>query len=493
MTACVLETAVDDDTAPVPPTALVIAADGSYAARLLPDPGSGGLLTERWTLGGPEPYAVRLPGTRPEEPDSSVLPLADGRVLIRRFGDGRHIFSLLYPTGPGTGELPVGGVACEWLTLLPPAPDGAGAYALAPGEHSTALWLVHGGSFGPELLTDIPGHCSGGAWLDRTGRMLALDRTLDGRTKAIALDLERGGEISPLLQITEDSDDRLVLAEPDSGLLLLRSDAPGEDRLGWGVLGSARPVRFPDSLRDGGAAARAWTGAGAGAAAGSGSGDGLSFGRGAGSVVGAGPARAAGVGLTMTPFAVQPGQILMPESCGVALRVDGPGGSRVGAWRPAEGRLRLLDAPDGWLTGTGLWTPEGELRLPYATVDAPCGLARTAAPARPDRVRAHTPGAPPGPMPGPMPGPVPGARLGTAFRRRPRLPAPATGGSTGAGRTPGPPSAAVPRTEPGGTTGNVPENRPGNGSYDVREAERTMPLRPVPLQEMPAAGEGRVG
>lgn len=83
----------------------------------------------------------------------------------------------------------------------------------------------------------VPGRCSGGVWLDRAGRMLALDREVGGRTKAIVVDLERDGEVSPLLQIAADSDDRLLAADPDSGLLLIRSDAPSPgrgDRLGWG-------------------------------------------------------------------------------------------------------------------------------------------------------------------------------------------------------------------------------------------------------------------
>ncbi|KAF4406705.1 hypothetical protein [Streptomyces lycii] len=337
----------------VPGPALTIAADGSYAARLLPDPG-GGLLTERWTLGGPEPYAVLLPGVRPEEPDSEVLPLADGRVLIHRRSGERHVFALLYPTGPATGELPVGGVECERLRLLPPSPDGSAVYALAPAGESTALWRVHGGSFGPERITDIPGPCSGGAWLDRAGRLLALDRTdSSGRTKTIAVDLGRAGETSPLLQLAEDSDDRLLLADPDSGLLLLRSDAPGRDRLGWGVLGSTRPVRFPDSLLDGPPG-----------------------------------------GVAYTPFAAQPGQTLLPESCGVALRTDGPDGTGVAVWRPSEGRLRQLAVPEGWLAGTGVWTAEGELRLPYATADERCGLARSVVPARPPERETARSGAP---------------------------------------------------------------------------------------------------
>jgi hypothetical protein len=319
-----------------------IAADGSYAARLAPAGGGRGWTPERWTLDGPEPYAVPLPGPRPEGPGTEVLPLPDGRVLICREGDGRHHLALLYPTGPCTGELPLGSVGGGRLRLLPPAPRGPLVHALAPGEHSTTVWLVHGGSYGPEPVAEVPGHCSGGAWLDREGRLLALDRTdAAGGTKTVAVDLERGGAVSPLLQITDDSDDRLLLADPDSGLLLVRSDAPGETRLGWGVLGSHRPVRFPDALCP--------------------------------------------PGVALTPFAVQPGQALTPEGCAVALRADGPNGTWVAVWRPAQRRLRHLPAPVGWVRGAGLWTADGELRLPYTGGQAPCGLARiTPSPPEPE-------------------------------------------------------------------------------------------------------------
>ncbi|MEV1066623.1 hypothetical protein [Streptomyces sp. NPDC050263] len=327
-------------TADVAVAGCVITANGAYAARLARDGDSW--FPERWTLDGPEPYAVPLPGNQPEEPGTEVQPMADGRVLIRRPTDGRHHFSLLYPTGPGTGELPLGGVECPdegtRLRLLPPAPCGERAYALAVGRCTTTVWLVAGGSFGPEHVAEIPGRCSGGVWLDRTGRMLALDREIGGRTKAVVVDLERGGEVSPLLQIAADSDDRLLLADPDSGLLLIGSDAPspGESRLGWGVLGSTLPVRFPESLRL--------------------------------------------PDLTVTPFAIQPGRLLVPETCAVALRIDGPFGAWVGVWRPAERRLHQFAAPEGWLTGSGLWTAEGVLRLPYASAAEPCAVAPLRAP-----------------------------------------------------------------------------------------------------------------
>ncbi|MEV7901415.1 hypothetical protein [Streptomyces anulatus] len=323
------------------PGGFTLTANGAYAARLTAAPGPPGeraWYPERWTLDGPEPYAVPLPLGQPEEPDTQVAPLADGRVLILRQVADRQMFSLLYPTGPGTGELLLGAVACAGMTLLPPSPDGRCVYALSAGENSSSLWLVAGGAFGPEEVARIPGHCSGGAWLDRAGRMLALDRRAPGGgpVKAVAVDLGRGAEVTPLLQIAPGSDDRLLLADADSGLLLIRSDAPGHDRLGWGVLGSCLPIRFPECLRL--------------------------------------------ADVAVTPFAVQPGQMLMPESCAVALRMDGAAGSWVGVWRPAGRRLHQFAAPLGWAPGAGYWSRDGVLRLPYANRATSCGVALLDAP-----------------------------------------------------------------------------------------------------------------
>ncbi|MBA0050042.1 hypothetical protein E0L36_03745 [Streptomyces sp. AJS327] len=348
---------------------LTIAADGSYAARLNTR-GGRGCYPERWTLSGPEPYVVPLPGGQPESPDSPLLPLADGHVLIARRGVGRHRLALLYPTGPGTGERPLGMVRGERLRLLPPAPCGRRAYAVTIGEFSTSVWLLVGGATGaPELVADVAGQCGGGSWLDRDGRLLALDRRdphgAHGSSplKTVVVDLARGGETSPLLQISEESDDQLLLADPDTGLALIRSNAPGEERLGWGVLGSHRPVRFPEGLRS--------------------------------------------PRVRLTPFAVQPGQQLQPESCAVAFRAEavsesaepperpsardpeaadhrpeaGPAPRRpwLAVWRPDWREPLHLTAPEGWLTGSGLWTSDGELRLPRVTASTPCELSRFSA------------------------------------------------------------------------------------------------------------------
>jgi hypothetical protein len=88
MTACAIEPAAADGDGGAPPAGCAITVDGSYAARLARD--GDCLYPERWTLDGPEPYAVPLPAHQPEEPGTEVQPMGDGRVLIRRPADGRH-------------------------------------------------------------------------------------------------------------------------------------------------------------------------------------------------------------------------------------------------------------------------------------------------------------------------------------------------------------------------------------------------------------------
>lgn len=443
----------------------VITVDGSYAARLARSGDSW--FPERWTLDGPEPYAVPLPGNQPEEPGTEVLPMADGRVLIHRLVDGRHTFSLLYPTGPGTGEVLLGAVECPdvgtELRLLPPAPAGTRAYALAVGRGSTAVWLVAGGAFGPEHLAEVPGRCSGGVWLGGGDRLLALDRQLDGRTKTVVVDLERGGEVSPLLQISEQSNDRLLLADADSGLLLIRSDAPspGQERLGWGVLGSTLPVRFPEYLQL--------------------------------------PGRA------VTPFAIQPGQVLTPESCAVALRIGGPSGSWLGMWRPAERYLHQLPAPNGWLAGSGQWTRDGVLHLPYATGAVPCGVSRVGAPtgtgdggpgdpdrtaeARGDASRGPSVTGPPEPAAArPVPlqqAPLTGRLMANAFagRRLAQAARPGAGPGAGAGLGSGRPTG--PGAGPVGTAG-------GTG-WVAAQAPTPEPVRREGTGWTAVEGTGQVG
>ncbi|MEU5164150.1 hypothetical protein AB0G74_31670 [Streptomyces sp. NPDC020875] len=444
MTACTVETTATS-TIVLPSTAarkgrgqpvrtpvsarLVLSADGAYAARLAGR--DEALFPERWTLGGPEPYAVPLPAHQPEERDSEVLPLADGRVLIHRRVGGRRLFSLLYPTGPETGELPLGGVEPPpgvpgEVRLLPPTPCGTRAHVLVPGRTSTAVWQVADKGFGPELVAEVPGRCTGGVWLDRTGRLLALDqrRHDGGPVKAVAVDLERGGEVSPLLQIAPESDDRLLLAEPDSGLLVVRSNAPGDDRIGWGVLGSERPVRFPDCLRV--------------------------------------PAA------VVTPFAAQPGQVLRPEGCAVAFTVATRGAGWLGVWRPEGRRLYQRAAPAGWFPGAGRWDERGTLRLPYATAAVPCGTALLTPPAEPS----------PEPSTEPLEAVEPAEAVEAV-------------GAVGQSETAEAAEAVEVAVE--GTAEGVGSGSQESVAAEVPGGQLPVAVRPVPLQQAPLRGVGRAG
>jgi hypothetical protein len=179
------------------------AADGSYAACLVRGP-DGAWIPERWTLDSPEPYTVRLPGRAPERPGSPLLPLPDGRVLICRRGERGFRPTLLYPTreaprGPraGTAELPLGQLQVDDVRLVPLPPGhrwpwGAVALALGCARGVTTVWLVSTEGRGPRRVAELAGRHLGGVWLDREGRMLALDALSGGRVKTVALDLDSG-------------------------------------------------------------------------------------------------------------------------------------------------------------------------------------------------------------------------------------------------------------------------------------------------------------
>ncbi|MCX4749414.1 prolyl oligopeptidase family serine peptidase [Kitasatospora sp. NBC_01287] len=349
------------------------AADGSHAACLAAG-ADRGWYAESWRLtpGGPVlPRPLRPAGGRSESLRSQLVSLPDGRVLVCRHAGERHDLVLLTGGAQWADPAPgIGGPAEEralatlWmpgLRLLPlPLPAGGpgdGPGARAPGDEApvavalgtqtlpppvgggtpalTTAWLVYADGRAPCQVAELPGLHGGGVWLDRAGRLLALDRVRAGVVKTVALDL-RLGTVTPLLEIAEQSNDRLLLVDPDTGFLLLRSDAPGEDRLGWGVLGGAQPVRFPDCLHTPGRFLRP-----------------VAVAPGSGAGAGAGAAAASRV----------------------VVQVDHGASSALARWVPAEGRLEPLAVPPGRFGAIGHWSAAGGLRMPYSAPDHPAALA----------------------------------------------------------------------------------------------------------------------
>ncbi|MEV7183398.1 alpha/beta fold hydrolase [Kitasatospora sp. NPDC093102] len=335
------------------------AADGSHAACLASSADSGWYV-ESWRLpqdGEPAtPTALPLPGNRSESLRSQLVALPDGSVLTCRHDGDRHDLVRLSFGESGTLEEQSGSLRMAGLRVLPlPAQAGAGPrtpVAVALGSDTrpaTTVWLVRTDGSEPEQVAEIPGLHGGGTWLDRTGTLLALDRVNAGVVRSVVLDL-RNGRTTPLLEIGPHSNDRLVLFDPDSRFAMVRSDAPGTDRLGWGVLGTGEPLRFPECLHV--------------------------------------------AGMFLRPVALR----VAADGPRVAVQIDHGAGSALALWRPSAGRLDPLPVPPGRLGAVGHWSAAG-LRLPYSSPDHPAALATLDV----DALLAH------GPLPaasGPMPLPL---------------------------------------------------------------------------------------
>ena len=316
-------------------------ADGGHAACLATS-GDSGWYPESWRLGD-EVQPVPLPGGPagvPESLRSQLVPLPDGRVLICRHLQDRQ--ELLVRTPGSTYEAGVGTLRMPGLRLLAlPATTPGGPVAVALGTDSrpvTAVWLISpDGAAPPQQVAEFPGLAGGGVWLDQGGRMLALDHVRQGGAdggplvKTVVLDLVTG-VLSPLLELTPGSNDRLIAADRETGLIIVRSDAAGTDRLGWGVLGGDQPLRFPDCLHQ--------------------------------------PQR------FLRPIAIEPaaGHGSAASEQRVAVQADWGATSSLAVWRPAEGRLEPLAVPAGRFGGVAHWSAAG-LRLPYSAPDHPAGVA----------------------------------------------------------------------------------------------------------------------
>ena len=362
-------------------------ANGRYAACLATS-GDGGWYPESWRLGGgdsagqggeqvvgglivgglggpaqpgsdgdaaiPVPLP-QAPGAGSESPHSQLVSLSDGRVLIcRHVAPDRH--ELVVRTPASVRESSVGTLRGTTLRLMAmPAPEPGGPVAVALGTDTrqvTSVWLVSAdGAAQPQQVAEFAGISGGGVWLDRGGRLLALDHVPPTGSagfgaygpvvKTVRLDLATGA-VSPLLELTPQSNDRLVAADPGTGLILVRSDAPGEDRLGWGVLGGAEPLRFPDCLHRTREFLRP---------------------------VAIEPARAPALGGPALG-----GPLPGPADLRVALQGDWGAGSTLALWQPSSGQLEPLPIPPGRLGGIGHWSAAG-LRMPYSSPDRPAGVA----------------------------------------------------------------------------------------------------------------------
>lgn len=316
-------------------TAVCIAGDGQ-----------GGQYLETWSFTEPSPRWWPLPLAEAVTPHTQPIPLDDGRVMLWRqrpqadTPNGSHaawkdivlpdqcMILMLEQIEDPPPERVLGVIQSDGLVglrLLPaPGPDPvAVAIAIDNRGHST-IWQL--AAYPPHLrqLAQIPSLLLGGAWLDRAGTFLGVDRAEgDGPAKTVAVNLQ-DGSWTPLLSVSKTSNDRLLGCAPGSGLLLVSTDAPGEERLGWAKLGSGQPVRFPDTLHR--------------------------------------PDH------TTHPLTFD------PHGQRVLLQLDEGVCSRLAVYTPASDHLTPVNIPAGCIPRAACWT--GDLiRFPFSTPSEPPGVA----------------------------------------------------------------------------------------------------------------------
>jgi alpha-beta hydrolase superfamily lysophospholipase len=226
------------------------APDGKSAAALFHSSG-GQLEVEAWRLRTgswkPTGTGVRI-GV-----DDQILPLRDGRILVRA-GSGRgHVLVLVGPPSANAGshkwsiraltELPFSGVR---LISAAPSDRNALAVVVTHDDGTTRLWrlLLSG-----ELVSfplEVAGLCKGGVWLDRCGRRLAINRSVEGRpSTAIIIDLSNQS-VETLFDIGPHTADRVDLYSLHSSLVVVSTDAGGAERIGFAHLREGESLWFPE-------------------------------------------------------------------------------------------------------------------------------------------------------------------------------------------------------------------------------------------------------
>jgi alpha-beta hydrolase superfamily lysophospholipase len=289
-------------------------------------------ILERWELTGenPEPRGVRELSA---DTESRVVPLDDGRILLAGRLPGprpaRYRMELLGRAGPqGGNRITLGEVPAAFGCHLLPAPTGS-AGSTGPGgpvlaiavaveaPDTSTIWQVHDGAPWLTPLLQVPGILTGGAWAGPD--LLALNRTDQaGTTSGILADLTRNSWW-PVWQVPGHGTERIALAAPGTGLLILTTHAAGRRWLGWGRPGDGE-VHFPEALNP--------------------------------------------PGTSLRPLAVDEfgERVLLAEQAGATTRLH--------LHSPSDGTVRPLPGPPCTITGPAVWS--GDLvRFGFAAPDRP--------------------------------------------------------------------------------------------------------------------------
>jgi dipeptidyl aminopeptidase/acylaminoacyl peptidase len=192
----------------------------------------------------PEPLPV---------PTQLELVAADLIGLCRPTAAGLEVVALDLDVAAGTGSpRTVVDLATPQTVLLPlvPAADSQ-LLAVVGFDDITTVWRI---AWRDGTMTEVgrlPAPITGGMWLDETGDRLAVNLEGDsGRSSVYVVDFG-AQSFSRLFEASPDSEDRIVLADPATGRVVVTTDAFGYPAVGVAAPTVAPGVRFVPALPEG--------------------------------------------------------------------------------------------------------------------------------------------------------------------------------------------------------------------------------------------------
>lgn len=209
------------------------------------------LMLEHWALDKQEPRC-RLLADVAVNRRTRALPLDDGRVLLQRgpaAAAGSYELVLLEPTAGGCEQWRLGTIEASLGAYLLPGPTAAqvGFVVTLDDPGRCVIRRIAESPPGVEPLMEMPGTLSGGVWLDGDRGLLAANLTSEaGLSCGVAIDIP-GRTYRRIWSVSDASTDRIAAYRARSDLLVATTNASGEQRIGYALLGQG-VVRFPDSL-----------------------------------------------------------------------------------------------------------------------------------------------------------------------------------------------------------------------------------------------------
>ena len=173
--------------------------------------------------------------------------------LCRPTAAGLEVVAVDLEVPAGTGSFrTVADLATPQTYLLPRLPgEDTQLLGVVGFDDTTTIWRIGWRDGSMTEAGRLPSPLSGGVWLDDTGDRLAVNLAgTSGRSSVYVVDFA-AQSFSRLFEASPDSEDRIVLADPASGRVIVTTDAFGYPAVGVAEPKSASGIRFIPALEDG--------------------------------------------------------------------------------------------------------------------------------------------------------------------------------------------------------------------------------------------------